>query len=637
MISERCWGSFKQDAQKSTRTNLVDLGLTYYPLWTNFDNLLSSNGFHSNTQTSEICSASLQSHGLEERVHQWVLKDMLTQLPHSEAIDVKDAPHSKALDSNTFTPLLLLGQLADPRMQLLPEDLLEFSPSLHPDDLLTRQYDGNIVDAFLEYPFDNHRCLDPIQDVFGFNGESPESGSWSLESTPSLMVSGLSPFSNVDDLSPPCTPNTGIPLPDFCDWPNDINEAAPSSTRPLPSSSPLLSTVLLPSLVMSPPCSQVSLNPASTTSLLFSLNDPEAAAYAPNDIEDGYEAPQPVSLDFHFPPHGPHSSPSCGQGSFSHSSPCSYSLPTEILLSPASESGRSGTRTDMVDHPSDELEESGYRFPYILRQSLDKAKWIDGCLPSTTYVATMGQSEVPLKRRRPVNAVEAPMSSMSRIDDATISTGDKKRRKTDTINFRSRACAAVSSTSYIRDAETSMMGDMQRHQADSATDSPIRGLPCLPLNTSMGGLGRQPSRKAMQTAGERASYKKTSRVRKEAGPSKVPRTPTRGGISDQSGRTTSSPPGTPSSLGSSASSSSGGMVFKIGSVNVSAASQLRRKHKEVFQCNFPECRSTFTKRHNLKIHIERHMGVIYLCPGCKHPYAQEASMHRHKKNCKQVH
>lgn len=396
---------------------------------------------------------------------------------------------------------------------------------------------------------------------------------------------------------------TGIPLPDFCDGPNDTNEAAPSSAPPLPSSSPLLST-LLPSLYMSPACSQVPLDPASTTSLLFSSNDPEAAAYVRNDIEDGYEAPQPVRLNSHFPPHGPQTSPSCGQGPFSHSSPCSYpicSLPSEILLSPPSESGRSSTRTDMADHLSDELEESGYRFPYISHQSLDNAKWIGGCLPSITYVATMGQSEHPSKRRRPVNAVEACMSSMSYIDDTTISRRDKKRRKTDhTINSRVRACAVVSSTTYMGDAGTSMMGDVQRHQADSATDSPIRGLPCLPLDTRMGGLGRQPSKKVRQTARERVSSKKTSRVRKEAVPSKVSRTPTRGGISDQSQRPTSSPPGTSSSLGSSASSSRGGMVFKIGSLNVSAASQLRRKHKEVFECNFAECRSTFTKRHNLK-------------------------------------
>lgn len=351
---------------------------------------------------------------------------------------------------------------------------------------------------------------------------------------------------------------------------------------------------------MSPACSQVSLDPASTTSLLFSSNDPEAAAYVQNDIQDGYEAPQSVSLNFHFPSHGPHSSLSCGQGPFSHSSPCSYpicSLPSEILLSPASESGRSSTRADMVDHPSDELDESGDRFPYISHQSLDKAKWIGGCLPSISYVATMGQSEHPLKRRRPLNAVEAQMSSMSYIDDATISTRDKKRRKTDhIINFRSRACAVVS----YKDAETSMMGDVQRHQTDSATDSPICGLPYLPLNTRMGGLGRKPSKKAMQTARGRVSSKKTSRVRKEAVPCKVSRTPTRGGISDQSRLTTSSPPRTLSSLGSSPSNPRGGMVFKIGSRNVSAASQLRRKHKEVFQCNFAECRSTFTKRHNLK-------------------------------------
>ena len=30
-----------------------------------------------------------------------------------------------------------------------------------------------------------------ILDVWGFNGESPDSGSWSVESTPSLMASGL--------------------------------------------------------------------------------------------------------------------------------------------------------------------------------------------------------------------------------------------------------------------------------------------------------------------------------------------------------------------------------------------------------------------------------------------------------------
>ena len=68
---------------------------------------------------------------------------------------------------------------------------------------------------------------------------------------------------------------------------------------------------------------------------------------------------------------------------------------------------------DMVDHPSDELEESGYRFPYISHQSSDKAEWVGGCFPSVTYVAAMGQSEHPLKRRQPVNAVEAPMSSMN--------------------------------------------------------------------------------------------------------------------------------------------------------------------------------------------------------------------------------
>lgn len=254
---------------------------------------------------------------------------------------------------------------------------------------------------------------------------------------------------------------------------------------------------------------------------------------------------------------------------------------------------------DMVDHPSDELEESGYRFPYISHQSLDKAEWVGGCLPSVTYVAAMGQSEHPLKRRRSAHAVEAPMSSMNYIDDTTISTRNKKSRKTDhAISSRSRACAVVSSTTHMEDAETSMMGDVQRHQADCA-DSPIRGLPFLLLDTSMGGLGRQPSKKAMQTARECVSSKKTSRVRKEAVPSKVSRTPKRGGISDQSRRSTSSP-GTSSSLGSSASSSRGGMVLKIGSLNVSAASQLRRKHKEVFQCSFAECRSTFTKRHNLK-------------------------------------
>lgn len=545
---------------------------------------------------------------------------MLTRSPHSEAIEAKDARHSKALDSNTFSPLLRLGQLADPRIQLLPEDLLEFSPSSHPDDLVTHQYDGDLVDAFLEYPLDNHRCIDPIQDVWGFNGESPDSGPWSLESTPSLMASGLSPYSDVDDLSPLCAPNTGVPLPDFCDGPNYINEVPPSSTRPLPSSSPLLSTDLLPSLFTSPTCSQVSLDPTSTRSLLFSSNDPKAAAYVQNDIQDGYEAPQPVSLNFH-PSHGPLSSLSCGQGSFSF--PCSYpncSLPPEILLSPASESGRSSNRMDM-DHPSDEHEESGYRFPYISHLSLVKAKRVDGCLPSN--VVTMGQSQRPLKRRRPINTVEAPVSFMN---DATIST--KKRRKTNHTNSRPRACAVASSTSYTEDAT---VRDMQGHQADSATDSPIPGLPCLPLNARMGGSGRQPPKKAMQTARGRVS-KKTSRVRKEDVPSKMSRNPTRGGISDESRRTTSSP-ATSSSLGSSASSSRGDMVFKIGSLNVSAASQLRRTHKEVFQCNFAECRSTFTKRHNLKIHTERHMGVLYFCPGCKHPYAQEASMNRHKKNC----
>ena len=52
-------------------------------------------------------------------------------------------------------------------------------------------------------------------------------------------------------------------------------------------------------------------------------------------------------------------------------------------------------------------------FPYISHQSSDKAEWVSGCFPSVTYVAAMGQSEHPLKCRQPVNAVEAPMSSMN--------------------------------------------------------------------------------------------------------------------------------------------------------------------------------------------------------------------------------
>ncbi|KIJ96556.1 hypothetical protein K443DRAFT_682277 [Laccaria amethystina LaAM-08-1] len=563
----------------------------------------------------------------------------LTQSSEVMDVEFEDASpcHLKALDSNIFTPL----EPIDPRIQLFPGDLLQFPPSTYPDDSLPQE-------LCLEHP---HRCLDDIQDTWGFNGESPDGGSWSLESTPSLLISDLSPLRTFDDVSIPCTPNTFdalgelimfpntcIPLPDCRDGLKDRDQAAPSSS------------VLPPFLLMSLECPQVPLDPTSTTSLLLPSNNHNAEVYVQNDIQDGYQAPQPAGVNDYCIPR---SSPSFGQDARAHPSPLfspMCSPPPAAPLGPrfasAFESGWDGIQPGMVDLSSNEVDATQYYSPHSSHQSLNEVKWIGGCLPSIISLGTMGEPSYPFKHRLPVGSL-APTSSMSSMDDATTSTGYEQRRKINPfIDSQSPSRFVVPSTSYLGDACTFREGDMQRCQADPV-DSPTPSLPNLPPNKR---LGDSRSKKVTRTARERASSKKTSRTSRKAVPSKPMSQAPREGISHQSSSTTNPLLATCSSLPArnleSGEHESGDMdvdsslpIFRpIGSPNIYAASKSRRKHEAKYQCTLfkEQCRATFTSEHNLINHIKCHLGLLSYCSGCEKAYKHSASKDRHEKKCERV-
>lgn len=547
-------------------------------------------------------------------------------------LELEDAPlaHLKAMDSNTVTLLKPI----DPRIQVFPGDLLQFSPSSSLDDSRSEE-------LLPEYPY---QCLDDIQDVLGLNGESADSGSWSLESTPSLLISDLSPVSTLADISPPCTPNifdtlgeltmsnTSIPLPDCRDVQTDRDQAAPSSPA------------LPPLLLMSPECSQVSLDPASITSLLFSSNNPDAEVYVQNDIQDGYQAPQPASVDDYPPSRGP---PPLGQDDRAHTSPRASQMcfpPPEAPLDPRSASAFKSGWND-IQPGMDEVDATQYHSAYSLHQSFNEVKWNGGCFPSITSLKSRGNPSYPVMRRLPVGSL-VPTSSISSTDDATTSSLYEQRCRTNNlIYYRHSGRFVVPSAIYLGDAGTCRKGGVQRCQADP-THSPSPSLPSLPLGDS----GRQPSKKVTRTARERASSKMTSRTSRKAVPSKtMPQAPREDISSRSSGKTNSllaTSPSLPAHNLKGSEHESGDIdvdsglpnFHPIGSPNIYAASKLRRKHEAKYRCTMFEglCKATFTSEHNLNNHIECHLGLLSYCSGCEKAFKHSSSKDRHEKRCERV-
>ncbi|EDR05896.1 uncharacterized protein LACBIDRAFT_329378 [Laccaria bicolor S238N-H82] len=552
-------------------------------------------------------------------------------------LELEDAPlaHLKAMDSNTVTLLSVALSFdngfpesltylrvdlrfsrkpIDPRIQVFPGDLLQLSPSSSLDDSRS-------------------------EDVLGLNGESADSGSWSLESTPSLLISDLSPVSTLADISPPCTPNifdtlgeltmsnTSIPLPDCRDVQTDRDQAAPSSPA------------LPPLLLMSPECSQVSLDPASITSLLFSSNNPDAEVYVQNDIQDGYQAPQPASVDDYPPSRGP---PPLGQDDRAHTSPRASQTcfpPPEAPLDPRSASAFKSGWND-IQPGMDEVDATQYHSAYSLHQSFNEVKWNGGCFPSITSLKSRGNPSYPVMRRLPVGSL-VPTSSISSTDDATTSSLYEQRCRTNNlIYYRHSGRFVVPSAIYLGDAGTCRKGGVQRCQADF-THSPSPSLPSLPLGDS----GRQPSKKVTRTARERASSKMTSRTSRKAVPSKtMPQAPREDISSRSSGKTNSllaTSPSLPAHNLKGNEHESGDIdvdsglpnFHPIGSPNIYAASKLRRKHEAKYRCTMFEglCKATFTSEHNLNNHIECHLGLLSYCSGCEKAFKHSSSKDRHEK------
>ena len=446
-------------------------------------------------------------------------------------------------------------------------------------------------------------------------------------------------------------PNTSIPLPDCRDGLEDGDQAAPSSSA------------LPPLLLMSPECSQVSLGSASITSLLFSLNNPIAEAYVQNDIQDGYQAPQPASVNDYPSSCRPRSYPSSGQDAHAHLSPLSNpmcSLPPEALFGSRSASAFESGWND-IQPGMDEVDATQYHSPYSSHQSFNEVEWNGGYFPSIASLESTRNPSYPFMRPLPVGSF-VPTSSMSLVDDATTSTGYEQSRRTNTfIDYRPPGLFVVPSTSYLGDACTLEKGDVQ--EVDSV-DPPSPSLPSLLFGDS----GRQPSKKVTRTARERASSKKTSRTSRKAVPSKtMPQAP-REGTSHRSSSTTNPFLATSSSLPAHNSAGdeheSGDMdvdsslpIFRpIGSPSIYAASKLRRKHDVKYQCTLFEglCKATFTSKHNLDStsierhflqrltrfhvldHINCHLGLLSYCSGCKKPFKHSASKDRHEKSCQQV-